>query len=127
MDVIATTAPARIHRHQYLPAVAILSVFGVLAALALYFGHTVPVPATVVPTSAEQTYVNLMYPRGASDAQVKHALSLGHTACATMSAGTGDHAAYRTAVGALMANQVKPDWAELTAHSALVSGLCLQR
>lgn len=123
---ITTTAPARTTRHQYLPALAILSVFGVLVALALYFGHTVA-PATVVPTSAEQTYVNLMYPRGASDAQVKHALSLGHTACATMSAGTGDHAAYRTAVGALMANQVKPDWAELTAHSALVSGLCLQR
>jgi hypothetical protein len=119
-----TTIPVRAPSWTVpLLAVAVLAV----ATSAAIVATSTPTVAPPAHSSAEQTYLNLLYPQGASDAQTKRALTLGRGACATMESGSGDHAAYRLAFGQLMADQVAPSWAALVVHSALVSGLCTAR
>jgi hypothetical protein len=108
-------------------AIAIVLASTAVALVVLWQTRTVPTATT--QTSAEQTYLHLMFPTDTDlpGGVQKAELKLGYAACRTMTSGTAGRAAYRTAVGGLMAEQVSPSWATLTVHNALVSGLCLQR
>lgn len=122
-DTLATVAPPKL-RAWTATALTVLLVAFVAVASVIATKMSTPTITPPAHTSAEQTYLNLLYPQGASDAQTKRALNFGRNACATMESGSGDHAAYRLAFGQLMAEQVAPSWAAVVVHSALVSGLC---
>lgn len=125
-DTLATVTPPKLRVWTATALVVLLVAF---VAVSTVIATQMSTPTVTPPAhgSAEQTYLNLLYPQGAGDAQTKRALSLGRGACSTMESGSGDHAAYRLAFGQLMADQVAPSWAALVVHSALVSGLCTAR
>ncbi len=122
-DTLAVAAPPKLRVWLATALVVLLVAFVAIATVIATRMSTPTVPAPT-QSSAEQTYLHLLFPAGASDAQVKRALAQAHAACSTMNSGTADHASYRLAVGQLMAEQVAPSYAAVVVHSALVSGLC---
>lgn len=133
MTTVATTKYASYPRHrraQHPVLIALAAVLVAILAGALLWPRVFPPtpPPQNPQTIAEHTYLDLMYPIAATpESQQKSELKLGYKACQIMTQGSADHAAYRKAVGILMAAQVSPSLATMVAHNALVSGLCLQR